>query len=103
MKTIFLRINSQGYCQPHQCTTGASYAVHQCPDNASPSMVAILCNKTMIAAPYTEDPLPVLFSELDHSRKGVWINVYWEIKHGIDRMAESWLSDRLYAICANAT
>jgi hypothetical protein len=93
MKTIFLRINSQGYCQPHQCATGASYAVHQCPDNASPSMVAVAANKTMIAAPYTEEPMPILFSELGN--KTAWINVYWEIKHGIDRMCASWLQDKL--------
>ena len=86
MKTIFLRINLRGHCQPHQCADGSNYAIHNCPDNVSAANVAMVANKTVIAAPYSLKPLPIEFTELDHHRTGKWINVYWEIKHGHNRL-----------------
>ena len=76
MKTIFLKINSQGHCQPHKCATGSNYAIHNCPDNVSAANVAIVANKTVIAAPYSEQPLTIDYTELDHHHTGKWINVY---------------------------
>jgi len=87
MKTIYLKINSSGDTQPHQCATGADYAISQCPDDVSAGSVAIVANRTVIAAPYNDKPLPINYDELDHQRQGKWINVYWEQKHGRDRMA----------------
>lgn len=87
MKTVYLKINSGGYTQPHQCATGADYAIVDCPDEVSPTSVAIVANRTVIAAPYNDKPLPINYVDLDHQRTGKWINIYWEQKHGRDRMA----------------
>jgi hypothetical protein len=87
MKTVYLKINSGGNTQPHQCATGADYAIGQVPDGVSVGSVAIAANRTVIMAPYSDNPLPINYDELDHQRTGKWINVYWEQKHGRNRVA----------------
>lgn len=76
MKTVYLKINSNGYTQPHQCAAGADYEIRQCPDDASPTSVAIVANRTVIAAPYSAEPLPINYDALDHQYTGKLINMY---------------------------
>lgn len=68
MKTIYLRINHAGYCQPHQYATGAHYAITDCADDASPSAVAQLANLTVIAAPYRDKATPIQYQELGRNK-----------------------------------
>lgn len=73
MKTTYLRINHAGQCQPHQCATGAHYAITECPDDEPASATAQLANLTVIASPYSENVTPIKFSNLG---RGKLINLY---------------------------
>ena len=68
MKTIYLRINHAGHCQPHQSATGAHYAITDCTDDASPSAVAQLANLTVIAAPYHDNTTSIRFQDLGRNK-----------------------------------
>ena len=73
MKTIYLRINHAGHCQPHQCATDAHYAITNCPDAEPAGAIAQLANLTVIAAPYSGDVTRIKFPELG---RGKLINLY---------------------------
>ena len=68
MKTIYLRINHAGHCQPHQSATGAHYAITDCADDASPSAVAQLANLTVIAVPYRDKATAIRYQELGRNK-----------------------------------
>lgn len=71
MKTVFLRINSAGRCQPHQCAVGASYKIDDVPGDATD--VSILANQTLIAAPDNGDPAEIKYTALGRGR---FVNLY---------------------------
>lgn len=69
---IYLRINSGGMYQPHQCAQGADIAIEGAEGTPVAEVVRI-ANATCVAAPLSDVPHTVHFSALGHGR---FINLY---------------------------